>query len=153
MISGSCQLLVSLQVIPSSGSNKAEDDMAMVHKGTFYVVVKEIMKTNHLSEINVTGYSVKVRNPTAGAGTHGFDLTKEPQDFCYQIKDKESKEHSAGNVGRHLLKKQLNENFGWLWRFTFEKVHAKLTARKVFCVLKQDVKLLAGKPVQITCDK
>ena len=44
----------------------------------------------------------------------------------------------------------LANGFSWAWRFTFDSVHGKLTARKPYLVVDADLKLEKGKAIRVT---
>lgn len=142
------------------GNVNADEADQKIQKGSFYVVVKELMKSHNLADIAVTGHAVSVRQPSAGTGTHGFDIqvdskkdaTAKPWHF--QLKDKDPSSSTPGNAARNLLngKVDLHPASGWMWRFGFDKVHSKLTAKKVFLVCNNDVSLKANKPIKLTRD-
>lgn len=85
------------------GNGNGDEDNTKVQKGTFYVVVKELMKANNLSDITVTGHTIAVRQPSGTSGTHGFDIKEEHQ-WKFLLKDKEVNTNTPGNAARMLLK-------------------------------------------------
>lgn len=135
------------------GNGNGDEDNTKVQKGTFYIVVKELMKANNLSDITVTGHTIAVRQPSGTSGTHGFDIKEEHQ-WKFILKDKEVNTNTPGNAARMLLdpkfKTSLHPAFTWMWRFGFDKVHGKLTAKKVFLTCASDVALSSGKPIKVT---
>ena len=141
-----------MQVLGNSNSS-ADDESSKVQKGTFYVVAKELMKSNNITELAVTGHSVHVRQPNGSSSTHGYDLKLESQ-WYFVLKDRESQSHTPGNACRAMVnpKVGLHGAFCWVWRFAFDKVHGKLTARKLFLGTAEDVQLRGGKPIKITRD-
>ena len=135
----------------TSTNGSADDESSKVQKGNFYVVAKELMKSNNITELAVTGHSVHVRQPNGSSTTHGYDIKSESQ-WYFVLKDKESTNHAPGNSRRLMINSKigLHPAFCWVWRFGFDKVHGKLTARKVFLATNMDINLRANKPIKIT---
>ncbi|CAK9054489.1 unnamed protein product [Durusdinium trenchii] len=151
--------LFFLKVIIGNGS--ADEAEQKVQKGSFYIVVKELMKNHNLADIAVTGHTVSVCQPSAANGTHGFDIkvstdAQQGKPWFFQPKDKEPASYTPGNAARNVVlmndKVALHPAFSWLRRFGFDKAHSKLTAKKAFLVCNQDVSLKANKPIKLTPD-
>ena len=83
------------------GNGNGDEDNTKVQKGTFYVVVKELMKANNLSDITVTGHTIAVRQPSGTSGAHGFDIKEEHQ-WKFMLKDKEVNTNTPGNAARNV---------------------------------------------------
>lgn len=130
-----------------------EDNEARVKKGSLYMVAKEMLKLFPSEKLLLTGHDITIR-PVQEGQTHGFDISKQTQSWGFTLKDKEVTSWAPGSAARTLVEKKvkLHPAAGWLWRFSFDKVHAKFTAKKPFLVLVSDVKLSPGKPVKLTSD-
>lgn len=106
-------------IVGNAGADEADQ---RVQKGSFYIVVKELMKTHNLADIDS-----KV-STDAQQGKPWFFLPK----------DKEPTSYTPGNAARNLIlmndKISLHPAFSWMWRFGFDKVHSKLTAKKAFLI-------------------
>ena len=136
----------------SAEDDEEDKDKTKVKSGSFYMVAKELMKTSPVSDISLTGYKV-VSKGDAALGSHGYELTKEEGNpWVFIPKDKDPKSWSSGNAFRGIAvsPKPLVANFGWMWRTTWNPVHAKLTLKKPFLTVFKDIKLEAGKPVKLT---
>ena len=72
--------------------------------------------------------------------------------WFFVLKDRESQSHTPGNACRAIINPKigLHSAFCWVWRFGFDKVHGKLTARKAFLATAVDVQLRANKPIKVT---
>ena len=137
--------------IEAALSDVDAESEAKLKKGTFYVVAKEVLKAHPADKLYVTGHDVTIRPATEGQ-THGFDIVKQADTWGFQVKDKQVANWTPGNAAKQIVDKKLglHNAVGWLWRFAFEKVHSKLTAKKPFLVLLEDIKMQPGKPVKIT---
>ena len=141
-------------LIEASLAGQSEDSNEKVRKGSFYVVAKEFLRQFPSETLNVTGHDVKIRQPSQ-TDTHGFDLCRKTSGYwAFVLKDKAVTRYSSGNAAKQIIDRgvQLHPALGWLWRFQYEKVHSKLTAKKAFLVLLQDLKLTPGRPCKVTRD-
>ncbi|CAK9114216.1 unnamed protein product [Durusdinium trenchii] len=128
-----------------------EDNDAKVKKGSFYVVAKEALKAQPAEKLFVTGHDITIRPVGTEGQSHGFDI-KRSENWGFVMKGKEVTSYVPGNAARLIVqhKVQLHSSVGWVWRYVFDKVHVKLTAKKPFLVTVEDVKMTPGKPVKIT---
>ena len=128
-----------------------EDNDAKVKKGSFYVVAKEALKAQPAEKLFVTGHDITIRPVGTEGQSHGFDI-KHSENWGFVMKDKEVTSYVPGNAARLIVQRkvQLHSSVGWVWRYVFDKVHVKLTAKKPFLVTVEDVKMTPGKPVKIT---
>ncbi|CAE7391880.1 unnamed protein product, partial [Symbiodinium sp. CCMP2592] len=119
------------------------------HRSSLYQVVKELHKSGASKELSCTGYKIGTKAAGSG-GTHGFALTKS-DDWYYILRDKDEKKLTPGNMARELVLKgcRLSSNVVWAWKFSFDPVHTKLTAKKPMMILDQSVRLQNGKYIKL----
>ena len=115
------------------------------------MMMKELHKLNGMQDVTITAYG-KV-SPVRGNGPgekHGFQLNPPSQEFHYTLKPKPDAKQSSGNIFRKLaIRGPLSGGVAWMWRFQWSEVHSKLTARKPFLVVQQDLKLEKDRPVKL----
>jgi hypothetical protein len=144
--------LVEVQLTSGpEAENEEGASSAKFKRGSLYMMIKSLQKTNGMKDISITGYGTMKPVTGGGAGDkHGFQLGPLTEDHHYILKAKGDSKISFGNCFRNLANKSpLEGGAAWMWRFQWSEVHSKLTARKPFLTAKQDMRLEKNKPVKI----
>lgn len=150
-MTGDTQSHCHCQVNFGSNAEEEDEDNSKCKRGSFYMVVKDLMKSSPATEISITGYKVASKGDAA-LGEHGYDLTaEEGKPWVFVPKDKDPKSFSSGNAFRPLAQqlKPLHPNFTWMWRCQWHPVHAKLSLKKPFVTVNRDLKLESNKPIKL----
>ena len=127
-----------MEVQASAGGGEDDDQNTRFKSGTLYMMLKELSR-NSAEPFQMSGF--KVEALAAGSGSHGYKLTPDGKKWMFQCKDKAISTWVAGNVMRGACtatKTTFLSCAGWMWRFSVDSIHAKLTVRKPFAILLQN---------------
>lgn len=107
-------------------------------------MLKQIQKSSP-SPISVTGHSINMSQ-------HGFTVEPNDETWSFQCSTKKGESKAtSGNAMRSLClaNKKLADQFGWLWRCTYDSTHCRLARRKPFLTALSDLQIEAGKTVKV----
>ena len=107
-------------------------------------MLKQIQKSSP-SPISVTGHSINMSQ-------HGFTVEPNDETWSFQCSTKKGESKAtSGNAMRSLClaNKKLADQFGWLWRCTYDSTHCRLARRKPFLTALSDPQIEAGKTVKV----
>ena len=108
------------------------------------------LQKNAVRDITLTGHDVSI---TQEDGKHGFQITPEDgKAFSFFVTQKSApKQHSSGNALRNLILsgKGVASQFTWLGRCSFDPTHCRVIPKKPFLTVVADLRLEAGRPVQV----
>ena len=124
-----------IEVQSGAGGGEDEDQSAKFKSGTLYMMLKELSR-NSASPFQISGFVIESSAP--GEGSHGYKVSPDVKKWMFYCKDRAITTWVAGNIMRGpytATKTTFLSCAGWLWRFSVDTIHAKLTARKPFGIL------------------
>ena len=151
-----------IEVIHGSGNEEEQgnstDPQFKPLTGSLYMVAKELQKLNGGKDIALTSHGklIPVSGQAAG-GKHGYQFEYTPGhpnfkafDFYISHKAEGKEKLLVGNAFKQLAtRKGISGAAQWMFRFAWDPHNSRLTARKPYAIVTQDVRLDKGRPVKI----